>query len=148
MRDAAILPLANPIRCYAWGSRTTLAELLGRPPAVQPEAELWMGAHPRASSRVATAEGEVALNAWIARDPAGALGEDAVSRFGPRLPFLFKVLAAERPLSLQAHPSREQARAGFARENAAGIPLDAPGRCYPDPHPKPELICALTASRP
>src|SRR5262245_18607695 len=103
-----------------------------------------MGAHPGGPSRVATASGEVPLDAFIASDPEGVLGKEVVRRFGPRLPFLLKVLAAERPLSIQAHPHAEQARAGFARENAAGIPADAPQRSYRDASAKPELIQALT----
>src|SRR5262245_41277467 len=103
-----------------------------------------MGAHPGGPSKVVTAAGEVPLDAFIAADPEGVLGKDVVRRFGPRLPFLLKVLAAERPLSIQAHPNAEQARAGFARENAAGIPLDAPQRSYRDDQAKPELICALS----
>jgi len=103
-----------------------------------------MGAHPGGVSRVATPAGEVPLDAFIAADPEGVLGPEVVRRFGARLPFLLKVLAAERPLSIQAHPDAEQARAGFARENAAGIPLDAPQRSYRDASAKPELICALS----
>lgn len=135
--------LSNPIQAYSWGSRTALAELLGRPQGGEPQAELWMGAHPRAPSRVRTPGGEVPLDAWIARDPVAVLGRRTAERFGA-LPFLFKVLAAEEPLSLQAHPDLEQARTGFARENAAGVPVDAPERCYRDANHKPELICALT----
>jgi mannose-6-phosphate isomerase len=103
-----------------------------------------MGAHPSAPSRVVTEAGEIALDAWIARDPQAVLGADVAARFGGKLPFLLKVLAAEQPLSIQAHPDLEQARAGFARENAARIPLDSPQRCYRDDNCKPELICALT----
>jgi len=103
-----------------------------------------MGAHPSAPSRVVTEAGEIPLDEWIARDPEAVLGADVAARFGGKLPFLFKVLAAEQPLSIQAHPGLERARAGFARENAAGIPLDSPERCYRDDNHKPELICALT----
>ena len=147
MSDQAILRLENEVQRYDWGSRTAIPALLGRPPSAEPQAELWMGAHPRAPSRVGTSEGEVALDAWIARDPDATLGRDVAARFGGALPFLFKVLAAERPLSIQAHPGREQARAGFEREERAGIPRDAAERRYPDPNEKPELICALTCFR-
>jgi mannose-6-phosphate isomerase len=140
--------LRNPIQNYAWGSRSAIPELLGAAsPASEPQAELWMGAHPSAPSRLSTDEGEVPLDDWIARDPDAVLGAGVAARFGGKLPFLFKVLAAERPLSIQAHPSREQARAGFARENAAGVPIDAAQRCYKDDNHKPELICALTTFR-
>ena len=136
--------LRNVVRSYDWGSHTAIAELLGAPsPSAEPQAELWMGTHPSAPSHVVTDEGEVPLDEWIARDPRRVLGSRVAGRFG-RLPFLFKVLAAERPLSIQAHPGLEQARAGFDRENASGIPLDAPERCYKDDNHKPELICALT----
>lgn len=138
-----ILPLRNPIRDYAWGSRTALAEFEGRPPSGGPEAELWIGAHPSAPSRVVTEAGEMPLDRFIAADPERVLGPGVVARFGPTLPFLMKVLAAEAPLSLQAHPDAAQAREGFARENAEGLAADAPERCYRDPNAKLELICAL-----
>jgi mannose-6-phosphate isomerase len=140
-----IRQLRNPIREYAWGSRTVLAELLGRPtPAPTPEAELWIGAHPAAASEVLSDAGWVPLGDWIGRDSVAVLGADVIARFGAELPFLLKLLAVDRPLSLQAHPSAEQARAGFERENAAGIPLGSPRRSYRDSNPKPELLCALT----
>jgi mannose-6-phosphate isomerase len=133
--------LDNPVRPYAWGSRTAIADLVGRPvPAPHPEAELWLGAHPGDPSRV----GSGSLLEVLAADPAGQLGPTIVDRWGGRLPFLLKVLAAEEPLSLQAHPSAEQAAEGYAREESRGIPRDAGNRNYPDPTPKPELLCALT----
>jgi mannose-6-phosphate isomerase len=136
--------LRNPIREYAWGSHTALAELTGRPsPTERPEAELWIGAHPKAASEVRTEEGWVPLPDWIRRDPEAVLGGEVLRRFGPVLPFLFKALAAERSLSVQTHPDAERARMGFERENAAGLDRDDPRRSYPDPNPKPELICAL-----
>ena len=119
------------IRPYAWGSRHAIAELQGRPvPAPGPEAELWMGAHPSAPSGVA----QTTLDAVIAADPDHQLGPACVARFGPRLPFLLKVLSADQALSIQVHPSRAQAQAGFRAENAN----------YVDDWPKPELLCALT----
>jgi mannose-6-phosphate isomerase len=137
--------LYTTIRPYAWGSRTALAALQGRPaPADGPEAELWMGSHSGAPSRVIRDGREVELGVVLAADPAGELGADVVAEFGAHLPYLLKVLAVAEPLSLQAHPDAEQARAGFAAEEAAGVPRDAPGRRYRDPSPKPELICALT----
>jgi mannose-6-phosphate isomerase len=132
--------LNNPIQTYAWGSHTALADLLGCPPSSEPQAELWIGAHPRAPSTLA--DGRSLLDA-IQSDPQGTLGVDVARRFG-RLPFLLKVLAVDSPLSLQAHPNLVQARAGFAREQAAGTPLDAPQRTYKDDNHKPELLCALT----
>ena len=137
--------LRNPIRDYAWGSHSALAQLSGRSyPTPGPEAELWMGAHPSAPSEVETEAGHVPLLEWIARDPVAVLGADVAERFGAELPFLFKVLAPARALSIQTHPNAAQARAGFARENAAGIALDSPLRNYRDANPKPELICALS----
>jgi mannose-6-phosphate isomerase len=135
-----MLLLDNPIQNYAWGSRTELAKLMGRPPAAQPEAELWIGAHPKAPSRLG--DGRSLLDA-IRTDPEGMLGS-AMPRFGGELPFLLKVLAVDSPLSLQAHPNLEQARVGFAREELAGIPLSASARTYKDSNHKPELLCALT----
>ncbi|MFC0544242.1 mannose-6-phosphate isomerase, class I [Kutzneria chonburiensis] len=138
--------LHNAVRPYAWGSRTAIAELLGKPvPAPHPEAELWMGAHPGGPSHLVEPDGdERSLLDVLAADPDGQLGPALAARWGGRLPFLLKVLAADEPLSLQAHPSAEQAAAGYAREEAAGIPRDAKNRNYPDPTAKPELICALT----
>ncbi|MFC5722205.1 mannose-6-phosphate isomerase, class I [Streptomyces gamaensis] len=137
--------LVNPVRPYAWGSVTAIPELLGTAPTGEPQAELWMGAHPGAPSRVARADGSAPpLTDAIAADPEGELGAATVRRFGPQLPFLLKLLAAASPLSLQVHPDRAQAAAGHAAEEAQGIPLDAPHRNYKDAGHKPELLCALT----
>jgi mannose-6-phosphate isomerase len=133
--------LDNPIRDYAWGSRTALAALLGREPTGEPEAELWIGAHSGAPSRLPDGR---RLDDEIRARPASVLGGALIDGFGERLPFLMKVLAVDQVLSLQVHPSTEQARAGHAREDAAGIPVDAPHRCYRDPWHKPELVLALT----
>jgi mannose-6-phosphate isomerase len=138
--------LENPVLNYAWGSRTAIADLLGRPaPSERPEAELWIGAHAKAPSRVVSPEGRGTLDRAIQEDPVGILGHEVCDRFGNELPFLLKVLAAAEPLSIQAHPSHEQARRGWARENAEGVPLDAPRRNYRDPNHKPELVSALSA---
>lgn len=134
------LPLSTVIRPYDWGSRTALPELLGTEPTGRPQAELWAGAHPAAPSSV---DG-TPLNVLIDRDPAGMLGACSIARFGPALPYLLKVLAVERPLSLQVHPTMAQARAGFAAEEARGIPIDDYTRTYKDPFHKPEMVCALT----
>ncbi|MBM7770042.1 mannose-6-phosphate isomerase [Actinokineospora baliensis] len=138
--------LRNAVRPYAWGSRTTIAELLGNPvPAPHPEAELWMGAHPGDPSRFVDGEGAVhSLLERIDADPLGQLGDATASRWGNRLPFLLKILAVEEPLSMQAHPSAAQAAEGYAAEEKAGIARDAANRNYPDPTAKPELLCALT----
>lgn len=137
--------LENPLRPYAWGSTTAIAELLGSTPSGGPEAELWIGAHPDSPSTVlGHGDSGTTLDALIASDPDRALGDLTREAFGDRLPFLMKVLAAAAPLSLQVHPSLEQAGAGFARENAASVPQDAPHRNYRDAFHKPELIFALT----
>ena len=138
-----MLRLENPIQNYAWGSHSAISRLLrGTSPSEKPEAELWLGAHPKAPSHVLPT-GE-SLATLIEREPAQLLGANVAARYGARLPFLLKVLAAELPLSLQAHPTLEQARAGFDAEEAAGVPLDAPQRNYKDRNHKPELLCALT----
>ncbi|NDK31013.1 mannose-6-phosphate isomerase, class I [Nesterenkonia haasae] len=112
--------MTNPIREYAWGSRTAFSDLFGWAPSVSPQAEIWMGSHPAAPSFLETG--------------------DKLSD----VPFMVKVLAAEIPLSIQAHPSQQQAQTGFADEQTAGIAVDAPERTYRDPHHKPELALALT----
>lgn len=142
--------IAGVVRPYAWGSRVSLAALRGMPvPSPHPEAELWFGAHPASPSPwlgdagAQPGDGEDLLAA-IEHDACGELGASTVSEFGDRLPYLVKVLAAEEPLSLQAHPTSEQAAQGYARENDLGVPLDAPERNYRDRYHKPELIVALT----
>ncbi|MFI9050024.1 mannose-6-phosphate isomerase, class I [Streptomyces sp. NPDC053427] len=136
--------LANTVRPYAWGSTTAIPELLGVEPTGAPEAELWMGAHPGAPSRVDRGAGPVSLAEVIEATPETELGEPTLRAFGPRLPFLLKLLAAGSPLSLQVHPDLAQAKEGFADEERRGVPLDAPHRNYKDANHKPELICALT----
>lgn len=132
--------LDNTVRPYAWGSPTAIPQLLGVEPTGEPQAEMWMGAHPGAPSR--TDRGT--LVEVVDADPEKELGPAAVARFGPRLPFLLKILAAGAPLSLQVHPDLAQAKEGYADEERRGIPVDAPHRNYKDANHKPELICALT----
>ncbi|WP_116244536.1 mannose-6-phosphate isomerase, class I [Nocardiopsis sp. FIRDI 009] len=135
--------LTNQVRPYAWGARTAIPRLLGTEPDGTPQAELWLGAHHGAPSTAHCDEGPRPLPRLIADDPHRVLGRRAAERFGPRLPFLLKFLAAEAPLSLQVHPDAERARSGHDAEERAGIPLDAPHRNYRDPHHKPELLLAL-----
>jgi mannose-6-phosphate isomerase len=123
--------LTNVIRDYAWGTTGDLAEFVGRTPTGGPEAELWIGAHPGAPSRLPDGR---ALDEVIRNDPDTMLGADVRAAFGDRLPFLMKVLAVNEALSLQVHPTSEQARAGHAREDPS----------YPDPWHKPELVVALS----
>ncbi|MEV5936494.1 mannose-6-phosphate isomerase, class I [Streptomyces sp. NPDC052079] len=132
--------LDNTIRPYAWGSTTAIPRLLGTEPTGEPQAEMWMGAHPGASSR--TDRGT--LDEVIDADPERELGPDAVAKFGPRLPFLLKLLAAGAPLSLQVHPDLTQAKEGYADEERRNVPVTAPHRNYKDANHKPELVCALT----
>ncbi|MFJ9420316.1 mannose-6-phosphate isomerase, class I [Streptomyces sp. NPDC101227] len=136
--------LANTVRPYAWGSTTAIPELLGVEPTGAPQAELWMGAHPGAPSRIDRGAGPVSLAEAIDAAPEAELGEATVRAFGPRLPFLLKLLAAGSPLSLQVHPDLTQAKEGFADEERRGVPRDAAHRNYKDANHKPELICALT----
>ncbi|ENK7135929.1 mannose-6-phosphate isomerase [Enterobacter roggenkampii] len=137
--------LINSVQNYAWGSKTALTDLYGiANPNNLPMAELWMGAHPKSSSKIEDASGQArSLRDVIDADKAALLGDKVAQRFG-ELPFLFKVLCADQPLSIQVHPNKQASEIGFAKENAAGIPLDAPERNYKDPNHKPELVFALT----
>ena len=132
--------LENTIRPYAWGSTTAIPRLLGVEPSGEPQAEMWMGAHPGAPSRT----GRGTLTEVIDAAPERELGPEAVAKFGPRLPFLLKILAAGAPLSLQVHPDLVQAKEGYEDEERRGVPVGAPHRNYKDANHKPELICALT----
>ena len=137
--------LKNPIQTYAWGSHAAIAELTGRPfPTEEPEAELWMGAHPKAPSMVKTKQTDESLLDLIQKHPLDILGKETAAVYENRLPYLFKVLAIAKPLSIQVHPNRDQAKQGFARENHIKIPVDAAERNYRDNNHKPECICALT----
>ena len=137
--------LINSVQNYAWGSKTALTDLYGiANPENKPMAELWMGAHPKSSSKVEDAGGQPrSLREVIEADKDALLGGKVADRFG-ELPFLFKVLCADNPLSIQVHPNKQASEIGFAKENAAGIPLDAAERNYKDPNHKPELVFALT----
>lgn len=137
--------LINSVQNYAWGSKTALTELYGLAnPQQLPMAELWMGAHPKSSSKVEDASGQVvSLRDVIDGNQSALLGDAVAKRFG-ELPFLFKVLCAAQPLSIQVHPNKRNSEIGFAKENAAGIPMDAAERNYKDPNHKPELVFALT----
>lgn len=139
--------LSNQVRAYPWGSTTAIPRLLGVPPSGEPQAELWIGAHERAPSAVVRAGVPRPLDAVIAGDPVAELGAELAGAelAGPgRLPFLAKVIAVERPLSLQLHPGSSDARRGFGRESAAGLARDVPERSFPDPCAKPELVYAMS----
>lgn len=132
--------LEGSVRNYSWGSTSAIPELMGKESDGRPVAEVWFGAHPVSPSTIA---GE-RLNQIIDANPQSALGARVEERFGSRLPFLLKLLAADEPLSLQAHPTLTQAQEGFERENSQGVALDATERNYKDASHKPELIVALT----
>jgi mannose-6-phosphate isomerase len=136
-----VLRLNAPVRHYAWGSRSHIPRLCGGEIGDEPVAEMWFGAHPTDPSRSPDGKG---LDRLIADDPVKLLGKKVTTAFGARLPFMMKLLAAAEPLSLQVHPSSEQARIRFAEQNAAGIPVDADDRSYRDASHKPELVFALT----
>ncbi len=137
--------LDNVVQEYAWGSLTAIPKLLGtKVPSEKPQAELWMGAHPKAPSLVNTGNDSIPMDKLIDMYAEDILGKSIAGKFSNKLPYLFKVLAAGKPLSIQAHPSKVQAEQGFKRENKLGIPLDAGNRNYKDDNHKPECICALT----
>jgi mannose-6-phosphate isomerase class I len=154
-RQPCLVRLECGVQHYDWGDRHTIPAILGRAnPTGRPYAELWVGAHPDLPAVAVVAGVRVPLDELIESAPERILGTPMARRFGGELPFLLKVLAAGRPLSIQAHPTAAQARAGFARENRAGLPLDAATRSYHDPRHKPELLvaaselCALRGFRP
>lgn len=137
--------IRGAIRTYAWGSRTAIAEFTGRPsPTAHPEAELWLGAHPGDPAELDGPGPRVSLAEAIRSDPEGQLGPAVRERFGDTLPFLVKVLAADEPLSLQAHPSARQAVEGYEAEDRLKVALTSPVRNYRDRSHKPELLVALT----
>ncbi|PSW22130.1 mannose-6-phosphate isomerase, class I [Photobacterium sanctipauli] len=136
--------LSNVIQNYAWGSKTAMNALFGiNNPGNLPQAELWMGAHPNGCSQISNQGESQLLSTYIDQSPEHILGRYTQARYG-ELPFLMKVLSADKPLSIQVHPEKSKAMQGFARENEAGIPLDAPERNYKDPNHKPEMVYALT----
>ena len=140
-----IMPLQAGIQHYAWGDKRFIPDLLGvENPEDQPFAELWMGAHHDLPSKIGVKDQPVALNEVITTSAEEVLGPVVTREFQGQLPYLFKVLSAAAPLSIQVHPSKARAREGFTRENAAGIPLSARHRNYRDINHKPELIAALT----
>ncbi len=129
---------------YDWGSPTAIPALMGRTPDGRPVAEMWLGAHASAPSVVASATEELTLRELVAGDPAGTLGADSVAKHGAGLPYLMKLIAAGKPLSLQVHPTSEVARRGFEREEAARVDRGSGSRTFKDLHHKPEMVIALT----
>ncbi len=145
MKMVEIKKLSNPIKEYSWGSQEAIPDLLSLKKDGKPRAELWMGTHPSAPSVVLNEDGtKETLDKLIAGNPEFFLGSGIAGEFSNTLPFLFKLLAVEKPLSIQAHPDRKRAKAGFDEEEKKKIPLDAGCRNYKDRNHKPELILALT----
>ncbi len=145
MEEAGVLKLQGIVQHYEWGGSKFIPELLGVPnPGGKPFAELWIGAHPKAAALAGIAGSAIPLDRLIAQAPEVILGPSAAAHFGGRLPYLFKILDVAKMLSIQAHPTKTQAKEGFARENAAGIGLQAKERNYKDDNHKPELAVALT----
>jgi len=138
------LILKNTIQKYAWGSHFAIQQLMDISPSEEPWAEIWMGAHPKAPSQIHVDGQWISLFDFINRFPDKILGKYTARKFNNSLPYLFKVLAAEQPLSIQAHPNAVQAKKGFERENKNGLAINAPSRNYKDTHHKPECICAIT----
>jgi mannose-6-phosphate isomerase len=144
-KNMQIYEMSNPIQNYAWGSFTAIAELLGsNEPSDQPQAEIWMGAHPKAPSSIQYQGAWQRLDQLIERHPESFIGTATMNRFGNELPFLLKILAVSMPLSIQAHPNAIQAQKGFALENKLEIQMSADHRNYKDDRHKPECICAVT----
>ena len=132
--------LKNKVQEYEWGSKTMMSALVDNPDGKR-FAELWIGVHPKAPSTVSENGKDIRLDRLIQANPDFMLGRSA-AKFQNKLPFLMKLLSVENPLSVQVHPDKEQAQAGFARES--GLPLDSPERNYRDANQKPETICALS----
>ncbi len=137
--------LKNEIMNYHWGSKDFIPDLLGLKKSCEiPCAEMWMGSHKKAPSKIILDDQVTTLDLYIEKHPESVLGNKTADKFSHSLPFLFKILSAAKPLSIQAHPDKNIARSGFERENMEGIPMDAPDRNYRDNNHKPEQICALT----
>jgi mannose-6-phosphate isomerase len=130
--------LHGTVQHYAWGTTDAIPELMGVKGDGRPFAEYWLGAHPLSPSELGGETLDV-----VVREHPELIGEPSRDAFGDQLPYLMKVLSARHALSLQVHPSRDQAEEGYARENAAGLATDAPERTYRDDWPKPELLIAL-----
>jgi mannose-6-phosphate isomerase len=140
-----IFLMKNPIKNYVWGSKTFLSRLLDQGEQSQvPQAELWMGTHPQGISQITDDGVWISLETLISKNPEAVLGKSVASQYDNKLPYLFKILAIDKPLSIQVHPDKNQATSGFTRENQQNIPLTAPHRNFKDASHKPELVCALT----
>ncbi|MBA5685370.1 mannose-6-phosphate isomerase, class I [Photobacterium damselae subsp. damselae] len=142
--NTVFFKMHNVIQDYAWGSVTSVNQLFGiENPENKPQAEIWMGAHANGCSQIEVNGQDTRLSDFIATNPDAILGATTQAQFG-ELPYLFKVLAAEKALSIQVHPNKAQAEIGFAKEEEMGIARNAANRNYKDPNHKPELVFALT----
>ena len=140
----SFFPMENKIQNYAWGSTSSIHDLFGfENESQQPQAEVWMGTHPKGCSMVTFDKHLIPLSELINSNKSAYLSSDIAQEFGD-LPFLFKILAADKALSIQVHPSKSQAEKGFEQEEQAGISLTANNRNYKDANHKPELVYALT----
>lgn len=140
-----IFKIRGRVQNYEWGGNKYIADLIGdKNPENKPYAEFWMGAHPYAPSIAMIESAETGLDQLIRSSGGNILGREITNKFGPELPYLFKVLDAAKMLSIQAHPTKAQAEAAFNKENDLGVPLSAPNRNYKDQNHKPEIILALT----
>jgi mannose-6-phosphate isomerase len=145
MAEAGALTLQGVVQHYDWGGHNFIPDLLDVENATgKPFAELWIGAHAKAPSLAEVGDTQEPLDELIAEAPEAILGAVANAHFGGRLPYLFKILDVHKMLSIQAHPTLAQAKVGFARENAAGILIEAASRNYKDENHKPEIGVALT----
>lgn len=146
MKYSGIFKLNNSIRHYPWGTINELPSLFGiKNWHKKPQAEIWMGAHKSAPSLVEIASNQVkSLDLFIEESPNNILGNEVSGKFNNQLPFLFKILSAATPLSIQAHPNKTQAATGFERENNQSVNLPTEKRNYKDPNHKPELVYAIT----
>lgn len=143
--ETTMWKLANVIKDYDWGTKTKLFELFNiANPNNQPQAEMWMGIHPSGVSTAIDSHGkQIKLDQLITQNSVAILGDKTQNEYGT-LPYLFKVLSAQDPLSIQVHPELSKAKKGYEKENSLGIPVNSPNRNYKDPNHKPELIYALT----
>ena len=140
---AGIYPLNGRLQHYVWGGERYISHLLHIDKTESHYAEYWLGAHPSAPSQILDVQEEISLGDFLYQNPT-ALGQQSRQLFGDNLPYLLKILDVANPLSIQLHPTKEQAEIGFAQENAAGIPLNDPKRTYKDDNHKPEMMIALS----
>ena len=139
-----IYRLTGQVQHYAWGGKDYIASLIGLNSAKdQPCAEWWLGAHPSAPSEIENVTGKQSLIEFLSQNPT-ALGQASRQQFGDELSYLLKILDVEKPLSIQLHPTKDQAEKGFEAENAKGVALTDGTRTYKDRNHKPEMMIALS----